>query len=219
MLATILLAAVAAGPIFPAAGTYRYNATLHQQRIGEWTASVKAGSGTTEVDESSTASLGGMQLAATASLVLGADLAPQSYQGSYRMGSQNPTVSVTLTSTSASVSGTMIASTQRLSLQPGTQHFVVIDPGLLAGLFALPAQLAAWKENTVTWITPSTAQAQTLSVSPAAAIARPTDVPANDALLSIVQPMAVTIWYDPTTLVPDEVIVPSQQAVLTRERS
>ncbi len=38
-------------------------------------------------------------------------------------------------------------------------------------------------------------------------------------LLSIDRPLAVTIWYDPATLVPDQIAVPSQNAVLTRERS
>jgi hypothetical protein len=104
-------------------------------------------------------------------------------------------------------------------LDPSTQHFVVIEPGLLAGLFALPAQLAAWNDQSVTWITPTTAQAESLSANPSASVTRPADVAASDVVLSIERPTAVTIWYDPNTLVPDEIIVPSQNAVLIRERS
>jgi hypothetical protein len=108
--------------------------------------------------------------------------------------------------------------TQRVGLQPNTQHFVVVEPGLLAGLFVLPAQVNAWKTSALTWITPTSAQAQLLTIDPNATAPRPNGVPHNDALLSIEAPIAVTIWYDPATLVPDELIVPSQSATLTRER-
>jgi hypothetical protein len=159
-----------------------------------------------------------MQLAATASLVLGTDLAPISYVGSYHAPGQNPTVNVTLTATSATVSGSLTSQPQQLALIPNTRHFVVIEPGLLCGLFVLPAQLAAWNDTTVTWITPTSAQVQALTVSSSSATARPAGVPAQDAVLSIERPIAVTIWYDPATRVPDQVAVPSQAAILTRER-
>jgi hypothetical protein len=218
MLPAMLLAAVAANPTFPAPGTYRYSATLGGQPIGEWTATVQARRGDTEVDESSTAMFAGMQLAATASLVLAPDLAPVTYEGSYHTPGQNPSVTVTVTGGSAAVSGTLVNQTQRVDLLPNTQHFVVVEPGLLAGLFALPAQLSAWQESAVTWLTPTSAQAQLLTTDPSATASRPRGVPRSDALLSIKAPIAVTIWYDPTTLAPDEVIVPSESATLTRER-
>lgn len=216
MLATILLAA--APVVFLAPGTYRYAATMGGQRIGDWTATVESTNGNTQIDENSSATFAGMQLAATASLVLGRDLAPISYTGSYHAPGQNPTVNVALTATSATVSGTLTARPQQLALLPNTRHFVVIEPGLLAGLFALPTQIAVWQEPTVTWITPTSAQAQLLTVSSPATTARPAGVPAQDAVLSIERPIAVTIWYDPATHVPDQVEVPSQSAILTRER-
>ena len=108
----------------------------------------------------------------------------------------------------------------RLALDANTRHFVVIEPGLLAGLFALPAQLDAWKDRAVTWITPTTAQAQTLTTDPRRSATRPAGVPAKRRrAFDRTVPPPVTIWYDPNTLVPDEIIVPSQNAVLTRERS
>jgi hypothetical protein len=219
MLPPILLAAVAAGVLFPAPGTYRYSASLGAQRIGEWTVSVKPNGADTEVDENSSASVAGMQLSATATLVLGADLAPTKYTGSYRTPGQSPTPSVSLTPAAATVTGTVTATApQQLSLLAGTRHFVVIEPGLLAGLFVLPAQLDAWKETQVTWITPATGGAQLLAANPAAPTSAPAGVPPQDAVLSIDRPVVVTIWYDPATLVPDEVSVPSQNAVLIRER-
>lgn len=217
MLATIVLAAATAN--FPPAGDYRYAASLAGQNIGRWSVSVKAQPGGMEIDETSSAFVVGMQMSATAALTLGSDLAPVNYTGSYRMGTQAPNVSVTLTPSSATVVGAMSSEPRRIVLSANTKHFVVVEPGLLAGLFALPAQLAAWKESSVTWITPATAQAQALVAGSAAPASRPSGVPAQDTLLSVDQPIALTIWYDPATLVPDAIVVPSQNAVLTRIRS
>lgn len=218
LLLPALLLAATASPTFPAPGTYRYAATLGAQRIGEWSATVQGRAGDMRVNENSSAMFAGMQLAATASLLLSPDLAPITYEGSYRVPGQNPTVTVSVTGGTATVSGTLTSQTQRVDLLPNTQHFVVVEPGLLAGLFVLPAQLNAWKESSVTWITPTSAQAQLLTTNPNATAPRPAGVPAKDVLLSIERPLIVTIWYDPATLVPDEVIVPSQSATLTRER-
>jgi hypothetical protein len=218
MLSTLLLAAVTA-TAFPAAGTYRYSASLGEQRIGEWSVTVKPGGSSTEIDENSSASVAGMQLSAVAALVLGPDLSPVTYTGNYHMAMQSPSVSVTFTPGSATVIGALSPQPRQIPLEPNTHHFVIIEPGLLAGLFALPAQLAAWKEPAVTWIAPATAQAQALSPSPSPSLARPANVPAQDVVLAIDQPMAVTMWYEPSTLVPDEINVPSQNATLTRERS
>jgi hypothetical protein len=218
-LATLLLAAVTGASSFPAAGEYRYSASLAGQNIGGWSVSVQDRDGGTQIDETSSASFAGMQMTANASLALGADLAPIRYTGSYRMGSQSPNVSVTLTPSSATAIGAMNDVPQRVTLAANTRHFVVIEPGLLAGLFALPAQLAAWKESSVTWITPASAQGQALTVGSAISAAPPSGVPPQDAMLSVDRPIVVTIWYDPETLVPDQIVVPSQNAVLTRQRS
>jgi hypothetical protein len=219
LLATLLLVAATGSAAFPAPGTYRYSASLGSQRVGEWTVGVKGENSNTEIDENSSASISGMQLSATASLVLGPDLAPLSYAGNYRTPMQSPNPAVTLTAASATVTGAVTAAApKQLSLYGDTHHFVVVEPGLLAGLFALPAQLTAWKETSVTWIAPATGQAQELSVGQSGAQQRPPGVPANDVVLAIERPLVVTIWYDPTTLIPDEIAVPSQSAVLTREK-
>jgi hypothetical protein len=217
MLLAILVAALG-GALFPAPGTYRYTASISGQPIGSWSVTVASGAAQTTIDESSNANVMGMQLAATASLVLGPDLAPLRYGGQYRTPTQTPSVSVTLTANSATAVGALSNQPRQLSLAANTQRFVVIEPGLLAGLFALPAQMAAWKDPGVTWITPATAQAQPLTASTSSSSQRPAGLPAQEAVLSIEQPVAVTIWYDPATLVPDEISVPSQNAVLTRVR-
>lgn len=217
MFSCLFLAAVTALP-FPSAGAYHYAASMGGQAIGSWSVTVAGDPSRAEIDENSSAAVLGMQVSATAALTLGPDLAPVKYSGSYRTPTQNPNVSVDLTADSATAVGALTPQPQQLSLVAGSRHFVVIEPGLLAGLFALPAQLGAWKESTVTWITPATAQAQALTVNGAPSNSRPSDVPAADAVLAIDHPIAVTIWYDPTTLVPDEMSVPSQNAILRRVR-
>ncbi|MBV8726071.1 MAG: hypothetical protein JO350_12135 [Candidatus Eremiobacteraeota bacterium] len=217
MLSALLLAA-GVGAAFPSAGVYRYTATMSGENIGSWSVNVTQDASHAQIDENSNASVMGLQVSATASLVLGPDLDPLRYTGTYHTPMQSPNVSIDVTANEATASGAMTSQPRHLTLAAGTNHFVVVEPGLLAGLFALPAQLAAWKETTVTWITPATAQAQTLTVGTPPSSSRPSDVPASDALLSVEHPIAVTIWYDPATLVPDEIGVPSQNAVLRRQR-
>jgi hypothetical protein len=217
MFSALLLAALSGTP-FPAAGTYRYTASMSGQPVGSWSVSVTRDAAQTTIAESSNANVMGMQLAATASLVLGPDLAPLRYGGQYRTPNQTPSVSVTLTPNSATAVSALNDQPQQLTLAPNTQRFVVIEPGLLAGLFALPAQMAAWNDPMVTWVTPATAQAQALSASPSSSAPRPAGLSPQEAVLSIDRPIAVTIWYDPATFVPDQISVPSQNAVLTRVR-
>ena len=214
-----LVFAALASTAFPPSATYRYTGALGGQQIGSWSVTVTGNAQAEQLKETSSASIYGMPLAATATLVLGPDFAPSSYSGSYRTPSQTPTVSVTMSPNAATVVGALSSQPRTIALDRDTRHFVIIEPGLLAGLFALPAQLNAWKDATVTWITPVTAQAESLSINSSPAIARPAAIPAGDALLAVARPMAVTIWYDPSTLVPDEIEVPSQNAVLKRERS
>jgi hypothetical protein len=217
MLALLLVAAVAG---FPAAGTYRYAASMAGQPIGTWSVNVVADAQQqrTEIDENSSAMVMGMQLAATGSLVLGSDLAPASYNGTYRTPTQTLVAHADLAADSATVTGIMTKAPQHLTLAANTHHFIVVEPGLLAGLFALPAQLNAWKEPMVTWIGPASAQAQPITINGAAQPARPAQVPQQDAVIAIDRPIGVVIWYDPATLVADQINVPSENAVLTRVR-
>jgi hypothetical protein len=217
MISTLLFAALTG--TFPPAATYRYTGSMSGQNVGSWSVSVTRDADRTQIDETSSASIFGMPLAATASLVLGPDFAPTKYSGNYRTPTQSPSVSVALTPSVATVVGALTTQPRQISLGPNTRHFVVIEPGLLAGLFALPAQLEAWKDPSVTWITPATGQAESLTTNPSPAATRPANVAPQDVVLAIDQPVAVTIWYDPTSLVPDQISVPSQSAILTRERS
>lgn len=209
---------VAASSAFPASGSYSYAAALNGAPVGRWSVTVKQTGDGTEIDENSNASLQGIALGATATLTLAGDLSPSKYAGSYHTLGQNPMVSVTLTPNSASVAPAGGGAAQTLALDPSTKHFIVVEEGLLAGLFALPAQLQSWKDTSVTWISPMNAAAVPVPTNPAPPTQRPANVPAADVALALAGQIPVTIWYDPATLVPDEILVPSENAVLTRLR-
>ncbi len=222
MLSAILLAALSGAP-FPAPGAYRYTASVNNGQAvgsGSWSVNVTQDAAQTTVAESMSGDVMGLHIRATASLVLGPDLAPLRYAGQYAFNEidQPARVTVVLTPSTATVAAAGTGQSQRLTLAANTQRFVVIEPGCLAGLFALPAQMAAWNDPTVTWIAPLNAQAQLLSAGSTSSAPRPANLPAQEAVLSIDHPIALTIWYDPSTLVPDEISLPSQNAVLTRVR-
>jgi hypothetical protein len=212
-----VLALVAATAAFPASGAYNYTASMSGQPIGQWNVTVKRDD-STEIDENSWASVMGMTLSAKATLALGSDLSPTRYTGNYLAAGQSVNVTVALAGASATITGTQSQSARTLALGTDTHHFVVIEPGLLAGLFALPAQLASWNESTVTWLSPVTGTAQPLTKDSAAPPARPAGVPAQDVELSLTGQIPVTMWYDPVTFVPDRIEVPSQHTILTRVR-
>jgi hypothetical protein len=213
-----VLATLIAAIAFATAGTYAYAASLAGQPIGQWTVGVRSDAGQEILDEKSSANFGGMSLGATATLTLDSDLAPARYDGRYSAPGQTIEVTVAVASSGVTVTSPLATIPAPLQLAAGTKHFVIVEPGLLAGLFALPAQLNAWKESSVTWVTPTSAQAQILSTGTTTPATRPSGVPAADAVLSIEHPIAVTIWYDPSTFVPDRIEVPSNKAVLTRVR-
>jgi hypothetical protein len=216
---TFLLAALAAGTPFLTPGTFTYAATLNGARTGSSTLTVTRDGSATEVAERASGTIDGMQLAAQATLTVGADLAPTAYNGSYHSGAMATTVTAALTADSATVINSQTGGTpQTLSLTGGAQHFVVIEPGLIAGLFALPAEMEAWNDAPVLAVAPSYARGQEIAVEKSASPVRPAGVPAGDAVLAIGGRLPFTIWYDPATFVPDQIAVPSQDAVITRVR-
>jgi hypothetical protein len=213
-----LLAATAAGPSLPA-GSYKYAASLSGVSAGSSTLTVTTGNGSTQIDESASGSASGFSFSGSSVLVLGADLAPTQYNGKYLVAGQQATVSVALTPTTATVTPPAGGTPQTFALDPNATHFVVIEPGLLSGIFALPAQMQAWNGAAVTAIAPAQSMEGPLSPdAPAQKPQRPNGVPASDAVLSLGGRIPFTVWYDPATMIPDEIDVPSQGATVTRVR-
>ncbi len=217
--ALVLLAAL--GPGIPAlpAGSYRYSATLAGTVAGSSTLTVADRGSTTNIDETASGSAQGLSFSGNASLVLGADLVPTQYDGSYVIAGQQARVAVALTPTTATVNAsTTGGQPQTYALDPNGKHFVVIEPGLLAGFFALPAQMRAWNDAAVTALAPALGTEEPIAPTAAPTSSRPPGVPAGDAGLAVGGRMPFTVWYDPATMIPDQIVIPSQDATITRVR-
>lgn len=208
-------AAPAAQAITP--GTYTYKSVINGKSVGTSTIVVKQTGAVTEIDEQTAGTINGVAASATATLDLNStDLSPTAYQGQYQGGGQSAKTSVTFDGTNAKA----VTPAGNLSfplVRPAT-HFVVLDGALLAGFVALPAELRAWNNPSVTAIAPVYGQALTIAPDPSPNPTRPAAVPAADLVLSVPGPVAFTVWYDPSTNIADELDVPSQGIVVTRAR-
>jgi len=219
MLATLFLAALSGGAPALTPGTYTYTATYEGVQSGTSTVTVRRSGDTTTIQENATGTINGIEVAGTVTLDLGADLVPTVYNGSYDTGAQHSVITVTVAKTSAMVFGTTTGgAAMAIPLKPPATHFVIVEPGLMAGIFGLPAQMQAWTYDPIEAVEPSIGRSQTYELDTTAKPQRPDGVPAQDTEISFGGPLAFTIWYDASTYVPDAVVVPSQNAVVTRVR-
>jgi hypothetical protein len=219
MLPSLVFAALSAGSPFLTTGTFTYAATLAGEPSGTSSLTVRRDGQGSRIFEKASGTVNGVRVSATAQLSFGADLAPQVYDGTYVSNGVQTVVSAALSSSVATVmSSASNGQPAQFSLSGDATHFVVIEPGLIAGLFALPAEMEAWKSAPVLAIAPSYGRAENLGLDAAAKPQRPSTVPARDAAVSFSGKLPFTIWYDPATFVPDEIDVPSQGVVVTRQR-
>ncbi|MBV8147753.1 MAG: hypothetical protein JO092_01520 [Candidatus Eremiobacteraeota bacterium] len=219
MLQPLLFAALSAGSPFLTPGTFSYSATLAGDPTGTSSLIVRRDAQATTIQEKASGLVNGLRVSATAQLTVGPDLAPQIYNGTYESSGARTVVTASLSPSAATViSSGSAGQPATFSLSGDAKHFVVIEPGLLAGLFALPAEMEAWKDAPVLAIAPSYGRGENLFVDTSVKAQRPSAVPAQDVAVSIGGKLPFTIWYDPTTFVPDEIDVPSQNVVVTRQR-
>jgi hypothetical protein len=198
-----------------ASGTYTYKAVLAGANVGTSTITVKQDGTTTEIDEKAVGSYQGESGAGTALLILDDDLAPTKYQATGSFAGSPTKDSAVIAGTSASVT-TPRGKTSSITLLPTTKHFVVIDLGTLAGFVPLPAQMKNWDNAPALAVVPTFGQSLSLIPDDGPAPARPTTVPAADVEISFTGQAPFTIWYDPATLVPDEIDMSSQGLTVTR---
>ena len=213
-LATAIGASAPSAPAIPA-GTYTYSAAINGQSIGSSVITVASDGSNTVLNEKGSGVAQGQSAASNATLTLGPDLSPMSFQASGSLGSQSMKDSATFNGTSASVTG--MQGTQSFSLSGDAKHFVVVDLGSFAGFLALPAQMKAWNNASVLAIVPSYAQSLTLAPDATLQPARPVNVPASDLALAFGGRVPFTVWYNPSTYVTDEVDVTSQGLSVTRK--
>jgi len=203
--------------IAPPAGTYAYVATVNGQPSGKTSVTVARNpDGTTTITENGSGTIQGIAGTAQATLALGADLSPVSYTSHVDAGGMALDSGATFAGTVATTTGGL-GGPQTIPLV-GAKHFVVLDGGLLGGFIALPAQIAAWPGEPVLGIAPVYGRSTSVDVDASAKPVRPANVPAGDASLSFNAQVGIVEWYDPATMVVDEIDVPSQGLIASRSR-
>jgi hypothetical protein len=215
LLLSSLLAALGSGSVLPD-GTYTYNTSANGAHVGKATVVVNHSETGVRIDENSSGTFNGMTVGGTATLVLGTDLAPSSYMASYVAAGQSFRSSVGFNGSSADVNGPSGRNT--VPLAGGAKHFAVLDGSMMAGFFMLPAQMRAWSNTPAIVVAPMYGQSMSLSLDLRAVPSRPTGVPKTDLVLAVGGQLPFDEWYDPDTLLVDEVDVPSQNIVATRVR-
>jgi hypothetical protein len=198
-----------------APGSYTYKALLSGANVGTSTVQVKSDGGITEIDERATGSYQGESGSGTAKLLLDATLAPTTYQATGSFAGSPTKDGATMQGSTANVT-TPRGETTAIPLLASTKHFVVIDLGTISGFIPLAAQMKAWGNTPALAVVPSFGKSLTIIPADPSSSSRPSTVPATDAEISFTGQAPFTIWYNPTTYVPDEIDVTAQGLQLIR---
>lgn len=198
-----------------AAGAYTYKTSYHGADLGTSKITVSANGNSTQISEQTSGSYSGTSGNATATLVLDSNLAPTSYRASGTMGGNPIADAATIAADTAQVTNAQ-GTTSSFRLNGGATHFVVVDLGTIAGFVALPAQMKTWNDASVLAVIPSFGQSVPYTPAADAQAPRPAGVPASDVALAFAGRTPFTVWYDPATLVPDQIDVASQGLSVTR---
>ena len=228
LLATILFATDTASPSpasssplpSPAAsaaipdGTYTYEFRAGGGTIGTTSLTVSRVSGTVTVHEVAT-------LQKTYTLDTTIDpltFVAKSLHGTYPTAT--PTI-IDITFASGGFVEKVLGKTLNLAAVSGAKGIVELDGPFMTGFFLTPAQIGATSSMTLTGVSPGSATSFAITVSAAPASSRPAKVDAKDIGYATkgLPSGDVTIWADPSTLVPQEMDVPAQgiAIVLTRK--
>jgi hypothetical protein len=121
---------------------------------------------------------------------------------------------VTLTTDGTTATLRQATSTTKISALPGAP-FVVFDY-FVASFFALPAVLREARTSTLSLVVVGAGQAQPM-VASAGAAERPAGVAATDASIAVtIEDTVATLWYDPQTLVLNELDLPRSRIFYRR---
>ena len=209
----------ATAPISLPAGIYRYARWQYGRISGHTTIVVTRHAGNVTIQERTDDSIAGRNVSSVARLVLSGRLEPVRYADAFTFAGRSARAMVGIAHGDAEVSSSATGGGVRsMPLLPTTRHFAIIEPGMAAGLFALPAQVHWWGMPLATMVAPSLARAEPLESSAVAVAARPADVPRADRSITIAGNVPFTMWYDPLTYVIDKIVTPSRHAVMTRIR-
>lgn len=216
MFPLIFTLAVLTQPPAPPDGDYTYAVTMNGATIGKNAIAVKRdpSTGSIVLTENGSGSMNGQSGTIEDTLTLDSTLAPQTYNALASLGdSRGMKSSLSFKDGQALQTGDV---TKKYNLVADAKHFVLMDFGPFTGFFALPAQMQAWNRPPVIAIVPMYGQGFPLTVDLAAKPQRPASVPAIDLPMTFSSMVQITMWYDPSTLVVDEVDVPAQGLTVKR---
>ncbi|HET7813321.1 MAG TPA: hypothetical protein VFL13_02980 [Candidatus Baltobacteraceae bacterium] len=211
MFSALLLAATVASA--PAAGTYSYVSTMNGSEIGHTKITLASSAQGLTLTESGAGNMNGQSGSVNDTLTLDARLQPLTYTADASVAdSRNMRSTITFDGATAKQTGDV---SQTYPLIGSAKHFVLLDVGPFSGFFMMPAQLHAWNDQPVTAIVPNFAHSMVLAPEKSRP-ERPSDVPAGDAVYAFNSMVAIAIWYNPHTLIVDQVDVPAQGLIVKR---
>ncbi|MHB8177280.1 MAG: hypothetical protein ACYDA5_01915 [Vulcanimicrobiaceae bacterium] len=206
--------AVQTARLFPASGTYVYRASSDGQAAGNARIVVARNGASISLSETSSGIVAGQPSSAQTAMTLAPNLAPLSYAGRY--DAMGKATSSTVSFSGGSATATGMSGTSTLSLVADAKHFVILDGALVSGFFALPAQMKAWGDTPAIAVIAVYGVGVPIAVAPTARATPPAGVPATDVHLSFDGTVPFSEWYNPATLIVDQIDVPSQGIIVTR---
>ena len=213
MFLALTLAAVTAVAA-PADGTYKYVSTMNGSEIARTTIALKHTAQGVQLTENGAGSMNGQSGSVEDTFTLDERLAPSSYVADASVAdSRNMKSTIAFSGSQAKQGGDV---TKTYALGGASKHFVLMDVGPFSGFFMIPAQMRAWKNASVTAIVPNFGHSFVLAPDAALKPDRPAGLPASDQAYSFSSMVQLTLWYDPRTLLVDEVDVPTQGLVVRR---
>ncbi len=198
----------------PPDGTYTYTETAQGRPAGTTSVVVKRDGtsfGATEVGKLSAM---GQSISAQTSLSLGANLTPASYAATYTVGPRVVHARIAFSGNTATETSDNGGKTYELTAE--TKSFAVLDGGFMSGTLFVPAQVLAQRSAPVFGVIPSFGFGFPLALDTVMKPDRPAGVPPLDASMTFSGHTVVTIWYDPKTLIVDEVDVPAANSTVVR---
>jgi len=216
MLGLIMTLAIDSAAVTPPPGTYRYEAFIGKGSVGGTAVTLSNEAQGFKITEASTSHLSNGDTRSNATLLLTPNLIPVTYTSSYKVQEDSMQMETSFDGRTATVT----AGTDKRTFQLGgsSKSFIILDNASMAGFLILPAQMRAWKDADTTALVPAVGSQAFLSVLHGVSPQRPATLPAPDTSLSFEGETPFVEWYDPNTLIVDEVDVPGQNLRIVRRR-
>ncbi|HYK54699.1 MAG TPA: hypothetical protein VEV38_14350 [Candidatus Eremiobacteraceae bacterium] len=212
-----------AAALAPPDGSYKFSVTRAGASVGSTVVTVKRVAPGVTIHELET--FGGVTETVDESLD-GGDLSPTGYVSTFPVTSDVPAVTARVAFYSGGARFTIdtVPGSTDFNMEEGTTRMVVVDGALATGFLFLPAQIHEEQLTRFTLFAPSGAETFYCTLNAIAMPPRPAGLPAPDVSVTVDGTAQngnteFVVWYDPTTLIVDEVDVPTQQVTIARVRS